>query len=174
MLTVKVANSRSNSSCRSVKWVRVLTTTWTICGPRPSRNSCTPHPRSVSRRRLSSTGIVASVDHGATGLQCRHQGCLGKGNRYLAMNLRTATLEELVGSHMDDDIKITGWPAVTPFLPFASLSASAPHHRLRQGSDESFLGSWTTPTPRHSGHGSVIRTPSPRQVGQVVRNVKNP
>jgi len=48
------------------------------------------------------------------------EGCLGKGNRYLAMNLRTVTLEELVGSHMDDDIEITGWPAVIPFLSFAS------------------------------------------------------
>src|SRR5262245_27513047 len=48
------------------------------------------------------------------------EGCLGEGNRYLAMNLRTATLEELVGSHMDDDIEITGWPAVIPFLSFAS------------------------------------------------------
>src|SRR5262245_6114868 len=54
------------------------------------------------------------------------QGCLGKGNGYLAMDLCTVTLEELVGSHMDDDIEITGRPAVAPFLPFASQTQARP------------------------------------------------
>src|SRR4029450_7134766 len=43
------------------------------------------------------------------------EGCLGKGNGYLTMNLCTTTLEELVGSHMDDDVEITGRPTVTSF-----------------------------------------------------------
>src|SRR5512133_2266540 len=48
------------------------------------------------------------------------EGCLGKRNRYLAMNLRAVPLEEFVSSHMDDDIEITSWPTVIPFLSFAS------------------------------------------------------
>src|SRR5882724_2480186 len=47
------------------------------------------------------------------------QGCLGKGNRYLAMNLRAVTLKEFVCSDMDDDIEIPCRPAVIAFFPFA-------------------------------------------------------
>src|SRR5213593_2010105 len=54
------------------------------------------------------------------------EGCLGKGNRHLGMNLRAATLEELVETHMDDDIEVTGRPAVTPFPPFASQAQARP------------------------------------------------
>src|SRR5215510_4780545 len=54
------------------------------------------------------------------------QGCLGKGNGYLTMNLCTVTFKELVGSHMDDDVEITGWPTVTPFLSFARQAQARP------------------------------------------------
>ena len=54
------------------------------------------------------------------------EGCLGKGNRYLTMNLCTATLEELMGSHMDDDVEIASRPAVASFLPFASQAQARP------------------------------------------------
>src|SRR5712691_8456126 len=42
------------------------------------------------------------------------------------MNLCTATLEEFVWSHVDDDIEITGRPTVTPFLSFASQAQARP------------------------------------------------
>src|SRR5215831_19891477 len=91
-----------------------------------------PTPFPAQFRHAASTQGQSITSLGSTGdgerlwtMQRRYfnlgtEGCLGKGNWYLAMNLRTVTLEEFVGSHMDNDIEITGWPAVIPFLSFAS------------------------------------------------------
>jgi hypothetical protein len=68
------------------------------------------------------------------------QSCLGKRNRYLDMDLCTVTLEELVGSHMDDDVEITGRPAVAPFLPFASQAQACPIIDSSRDLDGEFFG----------------------------------
>src|SRR4029450_12645238 len=68
------------------------------------------------------------------------QGCLGKGNGDLTMNLCTVTLKELVGSHMDDDVEITGRPAVTPFLPFTRQAQARPIIDSSGNLDGEFFG----------------------------------
>src|SRR5439155_8459506 len=68
------------------------------------------------------------------------EGCLGKGKRHLEMYLRAATLEKLVGSHMDDDIEVTGRHAVTPFLPFASQAQARPIIDSGRDLDGEFFG----------------------------------
>jgi hypothetical protein len=56
------------------------------------------------------------------------------------MNFCAATLEELVGSHMDDDIEIAGRPTVTPFLPFASQAQARPIIDAGRDLDREFFG----------------------------------
>src|SRR5215468_6601341 len=111
-----------------------------------------PTPFPAQFRHAASTQCQSIASLGPTGdgeglwtMQRRYfnlgtEGCLGKGIRYLAMNLRTATLEELVGSHMDNDIKITGRPAVTPFLPFASQAQACPIIDSGRDLDGEFFG----------------------------------
>ena len=75
------------------------------------------------------------------------QGCLGKGNRYLEMDLCTVTLEEFVGSHMDNNIEITGRPAAAPFLPFASQTQARPIIDSSRDLDGEFF--WAVEPRRH-------------------------
>src|SRR2546421_6715375 len=56
------------------------------------------------------------------------------------MQLCPVTLEELMGSHMDDDVEITGRPAIIPLLPFASQAQARPIIDPGRDLDGEFFG----------------------------------
>src|SRR5712691_4606349 len=56
------------------------------------------------------------------------------------MNLRSATLEEFMCRHVDDDIEITCWPAVTAFFPFPGQAQARPIIDPSRNLDREFFG----------------------------------
>ena len=102
------------------------------------------------------------------------EGGLGEADRHLADQVVAAPLEERVLADHDLDPEVA--PGRTGVARLALVAELEPHAALDARGDSTL--SWATaatrPAPRQFGQGSVIRTPSPPQAGQVVATWKKP